>query len=168
MLWMLAFALNGPPASGRFGEFRVANLFMVLTWLLRQRTSQESGRALAGYGPGALQSNTNRAEDALVENASDATFGAAGSARSLLHLHQHGNGQHLHLEDAPVRHRRSELSHHPACSLTIPALLLLHPRSGDRSPGHVPGHVPSVSDHLLSEWPQLHRDRTPPPGSGFS
>ena len=34
-----------------------------------------------------------------------ATHGAAESARGLLHLPQHGDGQHVSLEDAPVSYR---------------------------------------------------------------
>ena len=37
--------------------------------------------------------------------AASATDGAAESTRGLLHLHQHGNGQHVQLEDAQVSHR---------------------------------------------------------------
>ena len=40
-----------------------------------------------------------------VRPASSATDGAAESTRGLLHLHQHGNGQHVQLENAQVSHR---------------------------------------------------------------
>ena len=72
------------------------------------------------------------------------------------------------LLDAEVSYRRSGLPHHPARPVTLPALLLLHPRSGDRPSGDVRRHVPSLSDNVLPERPQLHRDRTAPPGSHVS
>src|ERR1700724_802549 len=37
--------------------------------------------------------------------ASSGTDGAPQSTRCLLHLHQHGDGQHLPVADAPVSHR---------------------------------------------------------------
>src|SRR6266545_324261 len=68
------------------------------------------GRSQGGYGPPL-----------------SATDGTAESTRGLLHLHQHGNGQYVHFEDAQVPHRRSGLPHHPPRPLTILALLLLYP-----------------------------------------
>src|SRR5215475_6336346 len=56
-------------------------------------------------------------------------------------------GSTYHLEDAQVSHRRSGLPHHSPRPLTLPALLLLHPRSGDRPAGHVRGRLSSLSDH---------------------
>ena len=97
-------------------------------------------------------------EQGGLRPSSSTTNGAAQTTRCLLHLHQHGNGQHVQFKESPVPHRRSELPHHPAWPLPFPALLLLHPRSGDRPAGHVHRHLPSLSNHVLPERASLHGD----------
>jgi hypothetical protein len=94
------------------------------------------GRRLRPQPQNSHAKSGKRREQRGLRPASSATHGAEESTRSLLHLHQHGNGQHVYLEAAQVSHRGSQLPHHPSRPVTLPALLLLYPRSGDRSSGH--------------------------------
>src|SRR5208337_4906499 len=61
-----------------------------------------------------------------------------------------------------VSHRRPELSHPGAPAQPLHPLLLLHPRRSARADGDPGSLVLSVPDHLLPQWPQLHRTGTHP------
>src|SRR5271166_6458561 len=84
------------------------------------------------------------------------------SLRRLLHLQEHGAGFDLPHHGTEVSHRRPELSHPGAPAQPLHPLLLLHPRRSARADGDPGSLVLSVPDHLLPQWPQLHRTGTHP------
>ncbi len=85
-------------------------------------------------------------EQGEVRPASSATDGAAESIRwaYCIFTSMEMGSTFSSSKNAPVPYRRSGLPHHPTRPVALPALLLLHPRSGDRSAVYVHRHVSSV------------------------
>jgi hypothetical protein len=57
-----------------------------------------------------------------------------------------------------MERRNQQGVYHSARAVTLPALLFLCPRPGDRPTGDVRRYVPSFSNDVLPERPQLHGD----------